>query len=341
MTRGTGTRRGIQLVGILLSVGAIVILLGSVDVAATVDAVLGADVRLLLLAAALVIVQVVVVTLRWSLLLARVLPGIPARSLLEPVFLGYLGNFVLPARLGEVVRSYVVGRRAGAPVSAVLGSVALERVIDASVLALVASIIAVALDAPTWVIQVSVIATAGGLVILVLLTTPAGVSVGERMARAGSAAVRRVGRSIHRFARAAAPGRRPMIVVAAAALSALSWMLEGTVYLLVARSIEIDVSLSVAFLVAAVTVLSTAVPSAPAYVGTFELAVTAVATAFGVPPADALAWGLLAHAVTVAPLATGGLIALVRTGQRPSALMAAAEAAEGEGGQTGASHPRS
>ena len=52
----------------------------------------------------------------------------------------------------------------------------------------------------------------------------------------------------------------------------------------------------------AVTILATAVPSAPAYVGTFELTVTAVAAAFGVPAADALAWALVAHAVTLLPL---------------------------------------
>jgi uncharacterized membrane protein YbhN (UPF0104 family) len=91
--------------------------------------------------------------------------------------------------------------------------------------------------------------------------------------------------------------------------------MEGLVYLLVANGLGIDVSYGAALLVAAVTILATAIPSAPAYVGTFELAVTSVAGALGVPPAAALAWGVVAHVVTVVPLVLAGLVALL-TGEQ-------------------------
>jgi uncharacterized protein (TIRG00374 family) len=108
---------------------------------------------------------------------------------------------------------------------------------------------------------------------------------------------------------AAIHGRAGALAVAAG-LTAVAWLIEGTVYWLASVSLGIEVPLAAAFLVAAGTVLATAVPSAPAYVGTFELAATALAVALGVDPEQALAWALLAHIVTVAPLALGGVISL-------------------------------
>ena len=52
-------------------------------------------------------------------------------------------------------------------------------------------------------------------------------------------------------------------------------------------------------LVAGVTILVTAIPSAPGYVGTYELAATAVATSLGVDPDAAFALAVLVHVTTL------------------------------------------
>lgn len=329
MMKAMLSRRAVQILGILLSIGAVVLLLGSIDVEHTWQAMLGADARLLLLGALLVTGQLVVVTTRWGVLVSGVAERrLGVRRLIGPVLLGYLGNFVLPSRLGEVIRSFAVSRREEIPMSTVLGTVVLERLVDASVLALIALAAALFLGAPDWVVNVTAVAALAGILAIAFLATPGAAAIGRWLGRrqfpgaaAGSAAIRR-------FAGGASVRRRPVVLLAAVGLSGVSWLFEGAVYWLAAESLSLDVSLAVAFLVAAVTVLATAVPSAPAYVGTFELAVTAVATAFGVPPEGALAWALLAHVVTVAPLAVGGLISLVASGQRAADLVDAAEHAE-------------
>lgn len=335
--RGAGSGRWVQLLGLLLSIGAVGILLSAVDVGSTVGAMLQADLRLAALAAGLVGIQLVIVTGRWRLLLIG--PGfeLSTRRLIGPVLLGYLGNFVLPTRLGEVVRSVVVARREQRPLSEVLGSVVLERVIDVSVLAVAALGTAIALGAPAWMVNAALLVALGGTVVLAVLATPAAAALGRRLGRLRAGPLRAFGGAIVGFARGARVQDRRLAIGGAVALSAVSWLIEGSVYWLVARSLALDVSPAVAFLVAAVTVLATAVPSAPAYVGTFELAVTAVASVFGTPPADALAWGLLAHAVTVAPLALGGVVALLVSGERVSEVIDQAEHADlaGERGWQG------
>jgi uncharacterized membrane protein YbhN (UPF0104 family) len=93
---------------------------------------------------------------------------------------------------------------------------------------------------------------------------------------------------------------------------------------LVDQAVGASLSAAGAILVMAVTVLATAIPSAPGYVGTFELATIAVAGSLGIPRDIALA--VLAHVLALLPIAVGGSVALTRLGGGLGRL--AAEAAE-------------
>jgi glycosyltransferase 2 family protein len=327
---GRALQRLVPFLGVVLSVVAIAVLLATVDVEKTIAAISAAEWQPVALATAMVVAQLLVVTARWGILLAPFAIGRPPGlgALLGPVLIGYLGNFVLPARLGEVIRSFVVSRRHGMPMSTVLGTVVLERIIDAWVLAVVALVTALAIGVPSWIVQIAAIASVAGAVLIVVLATSAAARLAAALGRARLESLRALGAVVDRFGRGAAVKGRPGAIALAVALSSLSWLIEGTVYWLSAIAIGLEVSLAAGFLVAAVTILATAIPSAPAYVGTFELTVTAVAAAFGVPAEEALAWALIAHAVTLLPLAVGGLVSLVRSGLRPGELLREAERAE-------------
>jgi uncharacterized protein (TIRG00374 family) len=304
----------LRIAGLLISAAAIVVVVGSVDISASVDQLRTARPLPLLAASLLVFVQLTLVTLRWSLLLPAPADGTapPWFALTRAVAIGYLGNFVLPARLGELVRSAYASRRWRIGLAQTIGSVALERVIDTAVLAMIALALAMFLGAPGWVVQISALAALTGVAVLVILASGVGPRLAGWMARAGGPSiVRAIAAALREFLVGASGQQRSLRIVAATILSIGSWTVEGIVYWLVAASLGVEVSLATALLVAAVTVLATAIPAAPAYVGTFELAVTSVAGAMGVSPAAALAWGLVAHVVTVVPLMLSGLFALL------------------------------
>ena len=50
----------------------------------------------------------------------------------EATLVGYFGNNALPFRLGELLRAYFLHKRIGAPFSQILGTVIIERLIDAA-----------------------------------------------------------------------------------------------------------------------------------------------------------------------------------------------------------------
>ena len=58
-------------------------------------------------------------------------------------------------------------------------------------------------------------------------------------------------------------------------------------------------------------VLVTGIPSAPANIGTFELAVAWVGVGVGVPVAAGLAVALVAHLIIVLPLSLGGAVVVI------------------------------
>jgi glycosyltransferase 2 family protein len=82
---------------------------------------------------------------RWKFLLMPV-KDIGTRSLFSATLIGFLANVVLPARLGELVRPYIIGRREGVSKTASLATIVVERVFD--VTTLLACFAAVVLFAP-------------------------------------------------------------------------------------------------------------------------------------------------------------------------------------------------
>jgi hypothetical protein len=85
--------------------------------------------------------------------------------------------------------------------------------------------------------------------------------------------------------------------------------------------------------------LATIVPSAPGYVGTFELTAVGIASIFGADPDAAFAMALLVHAMILAITSVGGVIAALRLGVGLSAGTDAEDSTE-VGGERSGSAPR-
>ena len=249
------------------------------------------------------------------------------------MLVGYLGNAVLPARLGEPIRALLVARREGLVAMTAFGATMLERLIDIITLALVGLVAALAIGASWWIVTIAggvrivgliglgVLVAIGMARLSVLLATMLGrIGLGER--------TRRLQRWAHAFADGVDRGRDPVRLGKVMAISIVAWALDASIFWLVAQSLGIGIGFADAILIGAVAVLATAIPAAPGYVGTFELAATSTAAALGVPRPEALALALLVHVITVAPVALVGALALLSSGLRLGGLATQAEEVE-------------
>jgi uncharacterized protein (TIRG00374 family) len=312
---GPRTRRiGIGLVGLAVSVVSILVLVLVVDLDETLAVLATTDLRWVALSLLMVPAQVVLRSARWALLLPRLPNGrrpSPWR-VMAPMLAGYFANLVLPARLGEPIRGYLVARREHLPMARVFGSILLERVMDLATLALVALVAALVVGAPSWMTQGTLLVTALGLLLVGVLAA-SGITRAARLAGrvlgAGGSRMRRAVDLIASFGEGAG-GEGRGALLAAAVLSTVTWGFVAATYWMLARSLGIEVSVAGAMLIAAISTLGTAIPSAPAYLGTFEVAAVVAAGALGIGAEEALALALLAHAVTTVPFAIAGGLAV-------------------------------
>jgi uncharacterized protein (TIRG00374 family) len=308
--------------GLVISLVAAWLAVQGVDLA-TVGELLGrVDPGILVLAICFVGFELWVRALRWSLLLPPGPSGRPSTGRLVPVALvGYLGNTVLPARIGDVLMAVLASRRESVPVAGALGSVVLMRVFDTLALALLVFPAAIIAGAPEGLIRAAGVAAVLAAAVLLFAQTsiPASIIGFARRRIRWAPATALLDHGVRFLEAMSGKGRVP-VFAAAMTLTLGIWILEATVYWLTALSLNVGLTPAAALLVAAVAVLGTAVPSAPGYVGTFELAASTLARALGVEPSAALAYAILVHAVTALPLAIGGVVAMAWLGIGPGAL---------------------
>jgi glycosyltransferase 2 family protein len=320
---GGGTGRIVRaLAGIGISVIALWVVVGTVDLAAAGDALARADLRWVALLAVFIGLDVVLRAVRWRMLLAPV-ARVPFRAALTALLVGYLANNILPARLGELIRCHVLGDRTGVSRSTILGTVVVERIVDTAVVVAIAAFAILVLSVRGVVaaaIGVGVAITAV-LVIGVLLAMVAHRLPFAERAAARLAARPELARILSRLREGLAVAGRPQTMLQSIGLSVAGWSCSVLGFAAAAQAVGIEPTIGQAALLAAGTNLATAIPAGPGYIGTFELAAVTIATSVGLPEGPALAFALIVHVATIVLTSLGGVVAVVAGSVRPGSAL--------------------
>lgn len=318
-------------VGIAISVIAIVILVGSVDLDAALQVLRTASPAWIAVMIMTALVDMGARGARWRALLAPV-AALPYRRVLGYTYVGYLANNVLPARLGELYRSHALGEGEGVSRPTVLGTVVVERVVDTVMVVAIAA-------AAVLVLSVRGVMTSAvllGLAFVALLVIALGLGiVAHRLPGADrvAAIIARRPRLLElarRLRDGLAVARRPRVVAIALVFSVVAWSASTATFLAAGQAVGVELSVAQAALITSGVALVSIVPSGPGYVGTFELTVVAIADGLGIPRDSAFALGLLDHVVVLLVTSIGGVIAMLALRRRRDAAAAAATALPGD-----------
>ena len=217
---------------------------------------------------------------------------------------GYMGNNVLPARAGEMMRVMLLSGRTGAGKRELLGTVVSERVLDAIALGTMLVVVVFAVLRDTTIPSQQPLIF-GSIAIAVLAVTAVTLHL---MRRRGMLT------RFRDWIRPLAEAPRALISRDGGFLLAgsfLIWTAEASVYLALARATELDISAPGALYLVALTNLFAMIPAAPGYVGTFDAAVVYGVHAIGGSKAAALAYLILLRFVLFVPITLVGLVFLV------------------------------
>jgi glycosyltransferase 2 family protein len=263
----------------------------------------------------------VVRAMRWKLLLHPIRAGTSFRRRFAAVNIGFAANNLLPARVGEFARAWSISRLEPVSTSGALGSLVVERFLDAVA---VFSLLAVALLHPSFPADVTVagrslgdfvLVLAGILVVLLvtvllLLLLPdlfLGVAerVGRRLpGRAGPTLVA----GLRSFLEGFASLRSPTLLFGALAWSFAFWAWNAVSFWLGFLAFGIEVGYVGALFVQGVVALGVAIPSAPGFFGTFHAAaVVGLQEVYGVASGATLAFAFGYHLGGFIPVTVLGL----------------------------------
>lgn len=219
--------------------------------------------------------------LQWRYILGRV-RRLPVYSLFRIIMIGFFANTVLPARLGELVRAYLLAREHKLSKGTALGSVIVERLMDGAILFLILASLSILIPAKIAGIAAGI--TTGfivylgvvGFFVLFYFNRNAAVgvikfTVGRFSKRGAVKTINFVDKFIHGFS----CFRSPSDLLKAFFYSAGVWFLIACSFYFVNLGFEFSTSLPVyaPFLLLAIENIAVAVPSSPGFIGTMEFGI--------------------------------------------------------------------
>ena len=323
----TNQRRTIVL-GLLVSAGFLYLAFRNVPLADLAAALGRLHVGWLLVTVLISLLIMVFRTWRWQIEL-RPLERIPFGRLWVVTAVAYLAINLIPARLGEVVRPWLLSRRSSVSFSNVVGNLVVEKTMDAVVTLLYILVGLVTIEnLPEWVRTGARVPAIGAaiLVVLVLLLYWRGEAFVDRTVL--RFLPERFGEGVKRVTGAIVAGMRvlpnPRLVLAVFLVSLVLWFLPILSSYVMTRAFAFDVPFGAAVVVFIFIGFGTALPNVPGMIGPYQYACILALGLFGVPQADALAYGLVLNAVQFFTLVAQGLIAMPLAGVSVADLAAAA-----------------
>jgi uncharacterized membrane protein YbhN (UPF0104 family) len=319
-------------IGILVSLVCLGLFLRSVSPQEVGESLARANPIFLVPAVGVYFVGTLVRSLRWRVLLGP--HRVPVPVLFRSLVIGLTVNDLVPAKLGEVARIFLLARSAGVPIGASLASIVLERVLDGIALTALLGVGILWAGAGGWLIQLAALSAAMfGVATAILIwgaVAPGPLRwLGHAVAGFAPGGLRdRLVRLMDASLEGLKPIGRVRSAVEVIGLSLVAWALEAGMYLLVMVGFQIPGGVPAGLIGTAVASLATLVPSGPGYVGTLDLALKAVLVdGFGASPGDAASYTLTVHFLLIAPVVALGLFFLWREnlslpdlGRRPRSL---------------------
>ena len=330
---------------VVLAIALFAWFLRGVDLGAVAGEIRRARIDLLLLALVPLTVTYLTRSLRWQYLLEPI-GSTHFRNTFRSTIIGFAAMAVLPARLGDVLRPYLLARREGLPVASTLATIVMERVLDlVTVLALLALYVLVLggretlpprLLGPLQTSATIAAAAAAALLALTWTFSTHPERIARLVLRSEWILPARMAHALSGLARTFSEGfavaREARALSLAMIWSFPVWLgIAGHAWL-VARAFDIRMPFAAAFLLQALLVIGVAMPT-PGGIGgyhaMYRLGVTAF---FGAPDDAAVGAAIVAHATSLAPVVVIGFLFMVQDGLSLAGLQQMARGARREEG---------
>lgn len=313
-------------IGLLISVVCLYFAFQGIQFDKLFDALGHMDYAWLLLAAVMWCVSYTGRVFRWQLLFS------PQPMRLSKVFyalnIGYFLSNLLPARLGDIVRAYLIGEFENVSKARALSTVVVERLTDGLTVVLLLSITAIFVPSIPDIARQGAVALAVtgiiGIIVLIALSLNKehGMAILHRLA-APIPFLQHPGlwKALESLIDGFAILHSPRPIIGVVLWAVYTWIVGAIPYWLVMQAIGLrdgvgtPLPFAAAMLVMTVTSLGVVVPSSPGYVGVFHyVAVLVLTTIYSADKSNALSYAVVIHALSYLMLTLLGIFSIWKEG---------------------------
>lgn len=252
---------------------------------------------------------------RWGLIL-NPLEKVGQLSLFSVTSVGFLAIIAVPARLGELVRPYLITKKSRIPMSSALGTIFAERLLDSIALLIIAVFVLFFTPLPPWVVRsgfLLLLLTLALFVLMFLLIVRRESSLkvlGPLVGRLPARHAERIKRIVARFLEGFRIMADPALLMSVGGLSIIIWLVDVLAIHLLFLAFGFQLPAVAAFVVMIILIIGIAIPAAPGFIGNWHYFCVLGLSIFGVPKTDALTFAIIYHFLSIGIVIVLGLIFL-------------------------------
>lgn len=253
--------------------------------------------------------------LRWKILL-NPLKKFPLSMVFNATMIGFMCNYTLPARAGELVRAYLIGSRGNISKSSAIATIVVERVLDVFILSFITAIIVFSFPVPIWLKRTGTIMALLNISIFIFLVSmhkkkSAFLKIIEKPLNILG---KRIKEKVKTFLSAFIEGLNILKSLGnfllVTVLSFVIWGITGLLLYVLFFSFPINLPVYAAYLDMIILTLGIMIPSTSGFIGTFQFFVKEGLIIFQVDPNIALSYSILLYASQFILVVGIGLICL-------------------------------
>jgi uncharacterized protein (TIRG00374 family) len=311
-------------IGLIISLVFLFLLFRKIDFAKLAEALRGMDYRYLLPAVLFTFISYFFRAVRWRFLLLP-MKTVGMRNLFSATVIGYMANNLLPARLGEFVRAYVLAEKESLGTTPVFATLVLDRLFDGFTVLLILLVTFFSVRLPEGMEHVQHGLVVGGYVTLVFyvcviafisilkMQTVRTLKITAKILQPFPAKVaENVIPVLGSFIEGLKLSARPTDLLALIGSSLVTWAFAVYALDMVLRAFGVHIPITAAMFIMVFLVFAVMIPASPGYVGTYHAACMYGLMAFAIEKEKALSIALIVHGVNFFPVIALGLFYLWR-----------------------------
>ena len=252
---------------------------------------------------------------RWYALV-RPFVEVTRREVFRMGAIGLMLVMVLPLRLGELARPFLLNRQKAVPFSSGLASVMVERIADGMLMCGLffgTTVVLSEYSVPPWVDEAAYVALLlfGGMATAIVFSLVANTWVKRSIRLIIEPVSRRLAKKITDLLDAFTVGLQALSNVYAfmnfLIWTTLTWVFDGLAFYFAMRAFGWELPVTAGFTVLCVLIVGIMIPAGPGHLGTFQGALLAGLAIFGISATEAAAYGFVTYPLLLIVIVAFGL----------------------------------